>query len=61
MSVNEKEYYGDFQERIRELHMVIKSCERHGSQADEHVERLRKTVTGMEDVLKKTFHEGSKF
>lgn len=54
MSVTEKETYSDFQERIRELHLIIKSCERHGSQADEQVGRLKKTVSGMEEVLKRS-------
>lgn len=54
MSVKEKEFYCDLQERIRDLHTIIKSCERHGEQAEEHVDRLRKTVTGMENVLKKS-------
>lgn len=54
MSVDEKNNYCDFQERIRELHMVIKSCERHGDQTCDHVDRLKKTVSGMENVLKKS-------
>ncbi len=49
-----KESFTDFQERIKELHLIIKSCERHGSQTDEQVGRLKKVVTGMEEVLKKS-------
>lgn len=55
MSAKESsESANDFQERIRELHLIIKSCERHGTQADEQVGRLKKVVSGMEEVLKKS-------
>lgn len=55
MAVKElNEGASDFQERIRELHLIIKSCERHGSQADEQVGRLKKIVNGMEEVLRKS-------
>ena len=48
------ESFMDFQERIKELHLIIKSCERHGSQADEQVGRLKRVVEGMEEIMKKS-------
>jgi hypothetical protein len=64
MAVKESaENFTDFQERIRELHLIIKSCERHGVQADEQVGRLKRVVKGMEEVMKKSlsFGSGNKF
>ncbi|MGE4268144.1 MAG: hypothetical protein AB7F25_11970 [Deferribacterales bacterium] len=59
MAVKEgTENFTDFQDRIRELHLVIKSCERHGVQADEHVGRLKKVVKGMEEIMKKSLSFG---
>ncbi|WP_415238477.1 hypothetical protein [Seleniivibrio woodruffii] len=52
--------YTDFQERIRELRLIIKSCERHGAQADEQVGRLKAVVKGMEEVLKRSLSFGGK-
>jgi len=54
LSKDNNEGFTDFQERIKELHLVIKSCERHGSQTDDQVGRLKKVVSGMEEVLKKS-------
>jgi hypothetical protein len=54
------ENFTDFQERIRELHLVIRSCERHGVQTDEQVGRLKKVVKGMEEVMKKSLSFGDR-